>query len=227
MRCYRVDITAWTASFRYPNLLTAIQPTLDVPPLSTVLGLLNAAAGKYLEHEKLQIGYYFEYAGKQFDTETIYQMFGSGGVPTGVAKSNAIQRQFLFESKLSIYLQDPALVAYFDRPVYQILLGRSQDLATIEHIAEVELVEQSRATKVRGQIVPFKGNMLPGMIQPLPKYFTNTFPRQNLGTEPYSVINHNVRDQPTKLLAWRDASQGKLGVDIFMHQFSMSDYELG
>ena len=56
MKFYRIEISSWTASFRYPNILSGIQPTLEVPPLSTVLGLINACAGKYLVHEGLNIG---------------------------------------------------------------------------------------------------------------------------------------------------------------------------
>ena len=44
MRIYRIEITSWTASFRYPNIISGYQPTLCVPPLSTVLGLINACA---------------------------------------------------------------------------------------------------------------------------------------------------------------------------------------
>ena len=51
MEVFKIDITSWTASFRYPNLISGYQPTLEVPPLGTVLGLLNAAAGKYLIHQ--------------------------------------------------------------------------------------------------------------------------------------------------------------------------------
>ena len=48
---FRVRLSSWTCSFRYPNLISGFQPTLHVPPVSTVLGLLNAAAGRYLPHE--------------------------------------------------------------------------------------------------------------------------------------------------------------------------------
>ncbi|MDR3217965.1 MAG: CRISPR-associated protein Cas5, partial [Dysgonamonadaceae bacterium] len=74
MKVFKIDITAWTSSFKYPNLISGFQPTLEVPPLSTVLGLINAAAGKYIQHRKLKIGYYFEFEAKQIDLETIYQI---------------------------------------------------------------------------------------------------------------------------------------------------------
>lgn len=227
MEVFRIDITSWTASFRYPNLISGVQPTLEVPPLSTVLGLLNAAAGKYLNHESLKIGYFFKYGAKEFDLETIYQIASTkqGAPKNRDAKSNIMRRQFLFENQLSIYLEDETLVDYLRAPYYNLLLGRSNDLATIEKIEKVKLKEVQNATKVKGQIIPFNDNMLAGKIQALPKYFSDTIPRLSLGTEPYSIIGFQARDMTTKLTAYRDETQLKNGVDIFFHKITPSIYE--
>lgn len=223
MKVIRVDITSWTASFRYPNLISGIQPTLEVPPLSTVIGLMNAAAGGYLKEESIQFGYYFEYAAKGIDLETIYQIDSDKGQPTNNAKANIIQREFLFEAKLSLYLPEIVHAALFGQPIYPLLLGRSGDLATVESIDEVELAEQSNASKIRGQVIPFAGNFLPGKLQALPKYFTNGLPRKNIGTEPFSIIRFNMPDFDSKLTAYRDFSQGKSGVDIYFHRLNLAE----
>jgi CRISPR-associated protein Cas5t len=222
----RIDISAWTASFRYPNLISGVQPTLEVPPLSTILGLLNAAAGQYIQHEHLQIGYYFEFGAKAEDLETTYQITSDGkGNPTNEGKSNVMRREFLFDVRLSIYLNDKGLIDYLKQPVFPILLGRSGDLATVESVTEVELQEVSNAPKIKGQIVPLAGNFLPGKLQALPRYFTDTFPRKNIGTEPFSIIRFDVpTDFPSRLTGWRDDSKGKSGIDIFFHQFNIADY---
>ncbi|WP_298938611.1 CRISPR-associated protein Cas5, partial [uncultured Dysgonomonas sp.] len=39
MKTHRIKINSWTSSFRYPNLISGFQPTLEVPPVSTVMGL--------------------------------------------------------------------------------------------------------------------------------------------------------------------------------------------
>lgn len=226
MEVFRIDITSWTASFRYPNLISGIQPTLEVPPLSTVLGLLNAAAGKYLLHKGLRIGYFFKYGAKEMDLETIYQITStSKGLPSNNAKSNVMQREFLFDNELSIYLEDECLVDYLRNPYYDILLGRSNDLATVERVQKINLEKIERAEKIKGQLVPFEGNMLPGKIQALPKYFSNTLPRLNLGTEAFSVIDFKARDTKSRLNAYRDASQLKSGVDIYFHELDTAEYE--
>lgn len=226
MEVYRIDISAWTASFRLPNIISGIQPTLDVPPISTVLGILNAASGKYLRHKKLELGYYFEYTGKGVDLETIYMISSdSKGNPSNRAKSNVVQREFLADAKLFLYLKDKELVDCLSAPYFDILLGRSGDLAFAQVNKEpIELEEIVKASKVKGQIIPFGKTLLPGLIQALPQYFSDEFPRKNLGTMPYSVIKHGVADFATDLTAYRDDSVGKNGVDIYFHQLDFSEY---
>lgn len=218
MNAYRISISSWTSSFRYPNIISGYQPTLDVPPISTVLGLLNACSGKYINHYHLQIGYYFEYEAKSLDLETIYQIeINDKGIPKNQVKSNVLNREFLFNCKLIIYLVDESLANLFKKPHYQILLGRSNDIATINKIGHVELTEIQNASKIKGQIVPFAGNFLPGTLQALPKYFTNSIPRNNLGTEAYSVIPYYSNDHQTMLTAYRDVIDNK-EIDIYFHE---------
>lgn len=220
MEFYAVDIRSWTASFRYPNLISGIQPTLEVPPLSTVLGLINAAAGYYIEHKQLSIGYYFEFQGKEVDLETIYMIDSNKGKATNNAKSNVIKREFLFENFLRLYISDETIVSYLKAPVYPLVLGRMNDLASVDvvGIQKKDLPEIDNAQNIKGQIVPFTNNYLPGIIQALPKYFSNTIPRQNIGTEPYSILNHNSKVK-SNLKAYRDLI-GKNEVDIYVHQLN-------
>jgi CRISPR-associated protein Cas5t len=230
MEVYRINISSWTASFRYPNIISGIQPTLEVPPLSTVLGLMNAAAGQYLKHQNLKIGYFFKYEAKAKDLETIYQykaikdsktkrfkkdQYGNFIVANKNITSNIVLRQFLFNNQLSIYLTNDELLDFFKSPYYQLVLGRSNDLATIESIEKVNLIPKSNATKIRGQIIPLNGNYLPGQIQALPKYFSDTIPRKNLGTEPYSIINHKSPVNSNQLEVFYDEEND---VDIYFHQ---------
>ena len=220
MELYAIDIRSWTASFRYPNLISGIQPTLEVPPLSTILGLINAAAGFYINHKELSLGYYLEYQGKEMDLETIYMIDTNKGKPNNMAKSNVIKREFLFENLLRIYTTDEAIVNYLKYPVYSLVLGRMNDLAAVD-VARIEkknLPEIENADKIRGQIIPFTNNHLPGVIQALPKYFSDTIPRQNIGTESYSVLNHHSKVK-SNLKAYRDVI-GKNEVDIYMHHLN-------
>lgn len=230
MHAYTIDISSWTASFRYPNLISGFQPTLEVPPVSTVLGLINAAAGRYLKHKALRLGYYFEFDQKEVDLETIYQVEGNKdkGQPTNKVNSNVVRREFLYNNYLRLYVEDPEVANYFRQPVFPILLGRMNDLATVERVSKepVVLSRVEGAQRIRGQTVPFFNNRLPGVLQALPKYFTDEFPRRNLGTEPYSVISWRSGDFSTQLLAFRDESAGERGIDIYFHELDFREFVL-
>lgn len=223
MEVYKIDITSWTASFRYPNLISGMQPTLEVPPISTVLGLINAAAGVYLEHKNLQLGYYFEYEMEGEDLETIYQISSKDSKPTNNAKSNVITRKFLFNNFLRIYTTDKNIADYLSQPYFPILLGRMNDLATVTNISQkVTLDEIEFATEIRGQIIPFRFH-LPGQIQALPQYFTNEFPRKNVGTEPFTIISYKAKTFATTVTGYRDILPNGKEVDIFFHKLSFEN----
>ena len=218
MKVYRIKISSWTSSFRYPNLISGYQPSLLVPPISTVLGMLNACSGSYLEYDCLELGYYFDFCGKGVDLETIYQVeLNDKNIPKNQVKSNVLNREFLGDCRLFLYLKDEVLVNLLKNPCYQLLMGRSGDLASVDCIEELDLLEQKEASKVRGQVVPFARNYLPGAVQALPVYFTNTNPRNNIGTQAYSVIPYNSKDFPTRLTAYRDVIDDK-EIDIYFHK---------
>ncbi|MCL4481605.1 MAG: type I-B CRISPR-associated protein Cas5b [Bacteroidetes bacterium] len=219
MKAFRIKINSWTSSFRYPNLISGFQPTLEVPPVSTIMGLINAASGKYLENRKIELGYYFDFKIKTIDLETIYQIKANDkNYPDNSVKSNVIQREFLYDCQLFLFLVDEELVLCFRQPAYQLLLGRSGDLAGIESIKEVELHEVQNA-RICGQVVPFNGNYLPGQIQALPKYFSNTIPRKNMETEPYSVISYN-NPVDSQLTGFKPDLE-EFNSDIFFHKFQV------
>lgn len=211
---FRVRLSSWTCSFRYPNLISGMQPTLHVPPVSTVLGLLNAAAGRYLPHEHLELGYVFDFAGQAVDVETIWMVAGAKRknaqkedvvVSSNNVKSNPVRREFLYEGRLTLYLFERQLADYFRQPVYQLLLGRSGDLATVDEIHEVTLHSVAGPARLRGQLVPLQPYYLPGQVQALPQYFTDTLPRQNLGTQAYSVLSPREAAVEAAVPAWYDA----------------------
>jgi CRISPR-associated protein Cas5t len=224
MEVYRIKLSSWTASFRYPNLISGYQPTLDVPPISTVLGLINAAAGKYVEYSPLLLGYYFEYGAKATDLETIYQIElkkgKAGTYPANQTKSNVINREFLFDCNLYIYTNSEDVVEYFKKPYYSLTLGRSGDLVTVDNIAKVELNENLNPSNIKGQVIPFNNNYLPGEIQALPKYFTDTLPRKSFGTEPFSVISHFSNNIGSSALKTYTDLINNQEIDIFFHELT-------
>jgi len=196
MKVYRIHIISWTASFRYPNLISGFQPTLPVPPMSTIAGLISAAMGFYFRPEKEKIGYVFSAGAKTVDLETIYQM---GKSLTGI-NSNVIKREFMTDARLYLYTDSGTIADAFRRPYYPMLLGRSGDLATVHSIEDVEVETKSTLKNLKGTIVPMTMGYLPAPIQALPICFSDTIPRRNIGTRPYYLLDIGYR-QPTEIVA--------------------------
>lgn len=200
MRVYRAQISSWTCSFRYPNIMSGFQPTLPVPPLSTIYGLISAALGAYYVPEQIDLGFVFQTRGKAIDLETIYQMQPS---LAGIT-SNVVKREFLFDNALWLYSRDPKIIKAFEKPYFPLLMGRSSDLATVEEVTELE-VQAKNQLRLKGTILPFGKYFLPAPIQALPLYFTNTVPRRNIGTKPYFLLDSNYRQtEPIAGQGFRD-----------------------
>jgi CRISPR-associated protein Cas5t len=223
---FKIEISTWTSSFRYPNIISGFQPTLEVPPLSTVLGLINATAGKYLDFNQQEIGYYFEYGTKAIDVEILYQVdkiSKDKPFPSLRATSNVIKREFLTDCKLVVYTENELICNYLLNPVYPVLLGRSSDLAQVRFLGKIETMScVENAAKIKGQIVPFMNNYMPGVIQPLPQYFTNTEIRKNIGTQAYSVIAYTANDCQSHIKAYKDHIYGK-EIDIYFHKLDFNE----
>ena len=115
MKLFRIYLTSWTCSFRYPNMISGFQPTLMVPPLSTMNGLISAAMGKYFALTIQRFGFVFCSSGKTVDLETIYQIGHSG------VKSNVIKRELLIDNHLWMYTDSEEIKNAFERPVYPLL----------------------------------------------------------------------------------------------------------
>ncbi|NOZ24541.1 MAG: type I-B CRISPR-associated protein Cas5 [Nitrospirae bacterium] len=182
MQFYRIHLKGWTASFRYPVFVSGFQPTLPVPPLSTVFGLISAACGSMTTPENLRVGYVFRSAGNAVDLETIYEL----SAPL-TAKSNVCRREFLFEPELFLYLDRQEYARSFQKPCYPLLMGRSSELATVVDIRVVDL-EERKGVSLGGTVVPFPTQGVHGPLQALPTHFTDGIPRRAAGTRPFYLL---------------------------------------
>ncbi len=199
MEVLRIHITGWVASFRNPLFVSGYQPTLSVPPVSTVYGLISAAYGDYITPGRANIGYVFHSEGRAVDLETIYE-FG-GGLD---AKPNIIKREFLLSPHLYIYTPDIWLKEVFEEPHYPLLLGRSTELATVESIEKIVLKKVTE-TNYCGTLIPFPNDQISGTLHALPTHFTQDQPRRPQGIRAFLAVtkrNGYVGD------AWEDNDKG-------------------
>lgn len=186
MKVLRVHITGWVSSFRNPLFISGFQPTLPLPPLSALYGILTAAKGDWITPHNAAIGFVFFNQGKAVDLETVYEFGGKLD-----AKSNINRREFLVQPELYLYTPEMWLREAFERPRYSLLMGRSSDLATVKSIEEVELENKSETT-YQHTLLPFPDPQLYGQVQALPTHFTAEMPRRPCGTRAYCLITEKI-----------------------------------
>jgi len=187
MKALRVELKAMTASFRYPMFAVSYQPTYKVPPLSTIYGLLSAAKGEKVHVWDLAIGYDFSHEGEGVDLERILEYGGEKKTkPVSYQGSNIVQRQFLYNCTLNLYISDLDFKKYFEKPYYTLLLGRQTDLAMVTRIEEINL-EKKNNVSVKNTMIPFDGKV-PGQIVSLPSDFTDEPQRKPIEVRPYCIV---------------------------------------
>lgn len=174
MKLYRVLITAQTASFRYPNFISSNQLSIKAVPYSTIAGLIASATG----NDKLidfKFSYVFRYQSSYVDLETIYKFEKKGNSVNNknVVQDPTFKREILFDCYLTLYFEDEEIANAFKSPIFQLLLGRSGDLARVVEVKEMEAVQSDRAI-LNGMIVPFNEYKSSGEIYAMPKYFDNS-----------------------------------------------------
>lgn len=207
MEVSRINIFSWTASFRYPRFMIGMQPTLKIPPLSTIYGLLSAVAGEPITPYDVSMGFIFESNIKYVDLELIYEIEKLKSI-----KSNIIKRENLYDCHLYLYLKDiNNKVLDFKKPYYPLLLGRSTDLATVLEIKKIEL-KKEKNIRFGHTIVPYDSNLVKGAIQSLPVYMTIDIPRKPVGVRPFVILEDWIVEYPESL--WYDS---ELDFGIWFH----------
>jgi len=205
----RIDLIAYTASFRVPCFV-GHQITLPVPPLSTIYGMISAAAGRIVGPEEVEwLAFRCQHEGVASDLEAIVTFDRGQARSIAVPKGrNVIQREFLLLPHLTLYLPSEWRRA-FERPRYALLLGRTQDLATVDCISEIKL-EETEEGEVQGVLLPreivFRQAGAPCMIYNLPISFTEDPNRQPLGVDIFGAV---IKPYPLRAPGWliRDAER--------------------
>jgi CRISPR-associated protein Cas5t len=190
MNFLRVIIKGWTASFRYPMFVSGYQPSLPVPPLSTIYGLISSVCGKIVVPNDTKLGYIFFSNGKTIDTETIYE----SRISEGVINTNVIKREILYEPHLFLYVSNLEMASYFKNPIHSILLGRSSDLVQIGDVKQISLSEKM-GVRFGGSIFPFPTEGVSGIIQALPSFFSEDIPRKAIDTKPFCMVETDFSEK--------------------------------
>lgn len=212
----RVVLTAYTASFRVPAFV-GHQLTLPVPPLSTVYGLLAAARGQWVAPDDVPwFAYRLEYEAQAFDLEAIIQVERQKPSESPqFTDRNVLNRQFLVSPRLTLYLP-PEWTEPFRRPRFHLLLGRTQDVATVESLTPVQLESVGEGC-VAGVLLPLElvetvGGRGTVWLHNLPIALSAEPYRRRLGSHIFGVVDGRgqrirvradgwlVRDTETKVV---------------------------
>ena len=175
MKVLRICIRGLTASFRIPFAITGVQLSLPVPPYSAILGMISSCAGKNITEKDTQIGFEFTAESKAFDLERFirwkYNTKRPGTPILNPDGPSVRQREFLINPTLILYLTNLQLINAFQHPKGIITLGRSQDLAWIESIDEIELIITQEGV-IGGTLIPFdlcKSSGINGLLIRIPE----------------------------------------------------------
>lgn len=133
----RITIKSQLAHFKIPAT-GKIQQTYIIPAISTVVGILKNIYGDEIDDFKL--GYFIKHKGKHRDLMTIYKEFNIN------EKSHTDKDRFMTDTCVVEYLRDVELVVYtsINKNILlkdTLVLGKTNCLATITDIREVELVK--------------------------------------------------------------------------------------
>lgn len=173
MKLLHIHIRGWTATFRLPLLYSGTGLTSPLPPYSTLLGLIGSLAGREIHHDETRIGFIFQCAGIEIDIESLerLQIDKKGNLKTHPDR-NIVRRQFLIRPQLDLFLDNLELQSAFELPQNPPCLGRSQDLAWIISVCEIE-ANPVKQGMIRGTLVPFPQEGASGQILVLPDFFDN------------------------------------------------------
>jgi CRISPR-associated protein Cas5t len=196
----RIRVEAPVASFRYPHFLVGRQVSFRMPPPSTIYGHVASALGSYpglpfefaynfrhralardLEHQQIitASGKAFEWRGKKY--------------PKNVeATVQPHLRDFLFQAYLTLYLTDLKVADSFRNPTFCVVLGRSQDLACITEVQEVNLIETDGAY-FENTLLPFawRAHIGYGATVTMPRYIEPP-PERRAWFDRYIVLEERI-----------------------------------
>jgi CRISPR-associated protein Cas5t len=102
------------------------------------------------------------------------------------------QRDFLFDARLELYLDPPELAAAFRSPAFTVVLGRSQDLASVKRVEVVELPTATNGYVERTILPATLRPRLPwGVTTLMPRYIGPPPERQSVFA-PYIVLQERI-----------------------------------
>lgn len=160
MYCVQINLFAPTASFRIPEYHT-FQQTLSLPPVTTIRGILGAAAGfncksvqKYVLENNIKLGVIGTSQGRYKD------LWKYNKIKDKEVISAVLTREYLYELSFSIYFAcnnrsiTEEIRGWFLDPTYAITAGNSDDLVKIIKVGEIVEADYEELHEFENTILP-------------------------------------------------------------------------
>ncbi|MDR2944358.1 MAG: CRISPR-associated protein Cas5 [Methanosarcinales archaeon] len=195
-----VTFEAFSSTFKTPLINTGTMICAPVPSYSTIVGLISCCLGRPLKKDETNIGFTYSYEGDGYDLERTKRLMFSSGKIKKNPESGIALRQFHSNPKLEVYLDNLALKSCFLNPVGVPTLGRSQDVAWITKVEEIDS-ELTESGKIKPTLIPYPCQNIGGRVIRYCDYFEN----EELGF---------VRT-PGKMILYQVVPNSEFGIDIF------------
>lgn len=173
MKLLHVAFKAFTATYKMPFVNTGVAISAPVPSFSNIVGIISCCAGRQISIDETLIGFTYKYHGLGRDLETTHRLgIDSKGNLKKVAVAGIATREFHVNPELDIYLSNTELKNYFYKPCGVPVLGRSQDIAWITKVEEIE-AENIGKGRIKATLIPFPCEDLGGRVIRYCDYFEN------------------------------------------------------
>lgn len=169
-----IRLEGFTASFRHPLVLSGTQISTPVPSYSHVLGMISACAGRAVGPQETRIGFEFHCESRDLELErTVRWQVDKQGRLKPHSKGQGISyRQVYWTPRLDLFVTSLDLKPAFERPAATPCFGRSQDIAWIKSLKEVELHPVLKGA-LGPTLIPYPQPGIAGLILRLPEWFEN------------------------------------------------------
>ena len=175
MRALHLKFEGISASFRHPLILSGTQICTPVPAYSNILGMLSACAGRPVYPVDTRVGFEFHCTSMDIELERTNRLsMNKSGKLDEQRKGQGISyRQVLWAPSLDLYVTNLNLGDAVRRPAATPCFGRSQDIAWITLVEEVDLLAVTQGCLGQA-LIPYPQPEVGGMIVRLPEWFKNT-----------------------------------------------------
>lgn len=174
LKALHVRLEGLTASFRHPLVISGTQLSTPMPAYSNLLGMMSACAGRVVTPEEGRIGFEFHCRSSDLEIERTvrWQMEKEGRLRPHSEGQGIRKRQVYWSPRLDLYVANLGLRTAFERPAATPCFGRSQDIAWIKWVRDVDLHPVSRGA-LGPTLVPYLQPGVAGLVVRLPEWFEN------------------------------------------------------